>query len=153
MLFRSNGIAETLLGNHGDDVITCLNGASSINGNDGNDTIIAGGGNDSINGEDGDDSISGGDGNDTIIATDGGDFLAGGDGNDQINAGGDDDVLTGAMATTRCWVAEAAMYSKVVTAMTTSTAKVGPTLSPATKAWMSSPIRPRRLTSSSCSPR
>jgi Ca2+-binding RTX toxin-like protein len=91
----SNGIAETLLGNHGDDVITCLNGASSINGNDGNDTIVAGGGDDSINGDDGDDSINGGDGNDTIIGGDGNDSIDAGIGNDSVVGGDGDDTIQG----------------------------------------------------------
>lgn len=94
-ILGSNGIAETLLGNHGDDVITCLNGASSINGNDGNDTIIAGGGNDIINGEDGDDSIDGGDGNDTIIGHDGNDSIDAGAGNDNVTGGDGDDTILG----------------------------------------------------------
>ncbi len=94
-ILGSNGIAETLLGNHGDDLITALNGASSINGNDGNDTIMAGGGNDSINGEDGDDSIDGGDGNDTIIGHDGNDSIDSGAGNDNVTGGDGDDTLLG----------------------------------------------------------
>jgi Ca2+-binding RTX toxin-like protein len=94
-ILGSNGLAETLLGNHGDDVITCLNGASSINGNDGNDTILAGGGNDSINGEDGDDSISGGDGDDTIIGHDGNDTVLAGTGDDNVTGGDGDDSLSG----------------------------------------------------------
>ena len=95
-ILGSNGIAETLLGNHGDDLITGLNGASSINGNDGNDTIVAGGGNDSINGEDGDDSIDGGAGDDTIIGHDGNDSIDAGTGNDNVTGGdGDDSILGG----------------------------------------------------------
>ena len=94
-ILGSNGIAETLLGNHGDDVITCLDGASSINGNDGNDTIIGGGGNDSINGEDGDDSIDGGDGDDVIIGHDGNDTIDSGAGNDDVTGGDGDDLIAG----------------------------------------------------------
>lgn len=94
-ILGSNGIPETLLGNHGDDVITCLDGASSINGNDGNDTIVAGAGNDSINGEDGDDSIDGGDGDDIIIGHDGDDTIDAGAGNDDVTGGDGDDLITG----------------------------------------------------------
>ncbi len=94
-ILGSNGIAETLLGNHGDDLITGLDGASSINGNDGNDTIIAGGGNDSLNGEDGDDSIDGNDGNDTIIGHDGNDTVDAGAGNDDVTGGDGDDSIVG----------------------------------------------------------
>ncbi|MBC7821639.1 MAG: hypothetical protein IAG10_32535, partial [Planctomycetaceae bacterium] len=95
-ILGSNGIAETLLGNHGNDVITCLDGDSSINGNDGNDTITAGGGNDSINGEDGDDSIAGGDGDDTIIGHDGDDTVDAGAGNDDVTGGDGQDLIAGA---------------------------------------------------------
>ena len=94
-ILGSDGIAETLLGNHGDDVITCLDGASSINGNDGNDTIVGGGGNDTINGEDGDDSIDGGDGDDIIIGHDGNDTIDGGAGNDNVTGGEGNDLIAG----------------------------------------------------------
>ena len=94
-ILGSAGIAETLLGNHGDDVITCLDGASSIDGGDGNDTITAGGGNDTITGGDGDDSISGGDGNDSIDAHDGNDTVDAGAGNDNVDGGDGDDSITG----------------------------------------------------------
>ena len=105
-ILGSAGIAETLLGNHGDDVITCLDGNSSIDGGDGNDVITAGGGNDTINGGDGDDSIDGGDGNDVIIGHDGNDTIDagagddsadGGDGNDLISGGAGNDTLNGMM--------------------------------------------------------
>lgn len=94
-ILGSNGIAETLLGNHGDDLIVCLDGASSINGNDGNDTIMAGGGNDSINGEDGNDSINGGAGDDTIIGHDGDDSIDAGTGNDNVTGGDGNDTILG----------------------------------------------------------
>lgn len=94
-ILGSAGIPETLLGNHGDDVITALDGGSSINGNDGNDTIISGIGNDTINGEDGDDSISSGDGNDVIIGHDGNDTIDAGAGNDDVSGGDGDDSITG----------------------------------------------------------
>ncbi len=94
-ILGSDGIVETLLGNHGDDVITCLDGASSINGNDGNDTIVGGGGNDTINGEDGDDSIDGGDGDDIIIGHDGNDTIDGGADNDDVTGGDGDDLIAG----------------------------------------------------------
>ncbi len=94
-ILGSDGIAETLMGNHGDDVITCLDGASSINGNDGNDTITAGDGNDTINGEDGDDSIDGGDGDDSIIGHDGNDTVDAGAGNDDVAGGDGDDLISG----------------------------------------------------------
>ncbi len=88
---------ETLIGNHGDDLITCQFGNSTVFAGDGNDTIDGGGGNDQIFAEDGNDSVLGGDGNDTIDAHDGDDFVDAGAGNDSVIGGdGEDSIIAGA---------------------------------------------------------
>ena len=68
------GLAATIVGTQGADV---------INGTAGNDVIDARGGNDEVWGHGGDDVICGGPGNDTLQGGDGDDKLAGQQGRDQ----------------------------------------------------------------------
>ena len=94
-ILGSNGIDETLLGNHGEDLITCQIGNSTVLGGDGNDTITGGGGNDNLMGEDGNDSIDAGAGDDTVDGHDGTDVLVAGGGNDSVTGGDGEDLIQG----------------------------------------------------------
>jgi Ca2+-binding RTX toxin-like protein len=80
------GLAPTIVGTPGDDIIRGTAGDDVINGLGGNDAIFGGGGNDVICGGPGSDKLSGGSGDDRIF---------GGDGNDGLNGGSGDDVLAG----------------------------------------------------------
>ncbi len=94
-IFGSVDIDETLIGNHGDDVITCFDGSSTVFGGDGNDSILGAGGNDSLLGDDGNDSIDAGSGNDTIDGHDGNDVIIAGAGNDSATGGDGEDLIQG----------------------------------------------------------
>ena len=84
----ANGVAQTLLGTEGQDI---------INGGGGADIISGFGENDIIDGGTGIDSIAGGAGNDTIAGGDGNDMLNGDAGNDIFNyvIGDDADAVNG----------------------------------------------------------
>jgi Ca2+-binding RTX toxin-like protein len=91
-----NGLAATIVGTPGDDVIDGTAGADVIAGLDGNDVIRGGLGNDVICGGPGEDNLSGQGGNDTLFGDQGDDVLDGGEGgccNVATNTG--DDVLYG----------------------------------------------------------
>lgn len=88
---------DVLNGTAGDDVIVGLGGNDVINGGTGYDLICAGSGNDSINGGAGNDNIDAGHGNNQINGGNGDDTVASGDGNDTVNGGnGNDAISTGA---------------------------------------------------------
>lgn len=102
--FECNGLAATLIGSIGDDVlvgtnsddvIVSLGGNDTISGLGGNDTICAGEGDDFVDGGDGDDFISGGNGRDKLNGDGGTDEIDGGSGNDNIRGGSDSDLLFG----------------------------------------------------------
>jgi hypothetical protein len=78
-----NGLAATIVGTAGDDVLI---------GTPGNDVIAGLGGSDTIRGAAGNDVICGGDGDDRLIGGDGDDRLDGGVGNDRCNGGTGTDV-------------------------------------------------------------
>jgi Ca2+-binding RTX toxin-like protein len=80
------GLAPTILGTAGDDVITGTPGNDVIHGLDGNDRIDGGGGND---------VICGGVGRDEIYGGSGDDLLSGGRGRDRLVGGADTDRLLG----------------------------------------------------------
>jgi Ca2+-binding RTX toxin-like protein len=80
------GLAPTIVGTAGNDV---------INGTAGNDVIVGVAGNDTINGGGGNDTICGGIGNDTINAGPGTDNVRGDPGADVINGDADNDTLLG----------------------------------------------------------
>jgi Ca2+-binding RTX toxin-like protein len=80
------GLAATILGTMGDDVLT---------GTAGDDVIRARKGNDVIDGNGGNDVICGGAGADRITAGDGGDRIAGGTGPDSIVSGAGSDTVRG----------------------------------------------------------
>ena len=95
----ASGLAQTLSGGDGADIITggtaddSLDGgagADTIQGGAGADTILAGGENDSVQGGAGADSIEGGAGSDTLEGGGDADTILGGGGNDSIlgDAGG-----------------------------------------------------------------
>jgi len=72
-----NDLANTLVGNSGDNI---------LDGGSGNDTLKAG---------DGADTVHGGLGNDQLLGEDGGDTLYGEAGNDTLNGGAGDDFIYG----------------------------------------------------------
>ena len=80
------GLAPTILGTEGDDVII---------GTSGPDVILAGAGHDRIDGRGGNDVICGGPGRDIIRGSDGADRIDGGGGRDRIIGGRGDDTLRG----------------------------------------------------------
>ncbi|WP_375553753.1 VWD domain-containing protein [Roseovarius mucosus] len=88
-------LADTLIGNSGDDVLRGEGGDDGVFGQSGNDILDGGAGNDSIAGADGNDLISGGLGNDNIGGGLGNDTIDGGEGDDIIGAGFGDDSVTG----------------------------------------------------------
>jgi Ca2+-binding RTX toxin-like protein len=90
-----NGLAPTIAGTPGDDVIYGGNGTDVIMGLGGNDIIYGGNGNDTICGDAGNDTIYGGNGNDALYGNSGDDALDGGNGNDALDGGTENDNLTG----------------------------------------------------------
>ncbi len=90
-----NGLAATIIGTNGDDVIVGTNKADVIVTFGGNDTITGGNGADVICSGFGDDVIDGGNGKDYIDAGAGDDVVDGGNGKDVIFGGADDDYLDG----------------------------------------------------------
>ncbi|MEE9416556.1 MAG: matrixin family metalloprotease, partial [Acidimicrobiales bacterium] len=91
-----NGVAVTIAGTNGNDILVGSAGDDVILGRSGNDTIYGNGGNDIICGSTGSDTIFGGEGDDTIMGDGGDDVLRGGDGNDLVYGGsGDDNIKTG----------------------------------------------------------
>ena len=103
-----NGLAATIVGTSGNnvlngtagnDVIVGLGGHDTINGLGGNDTICGGmdgmvsDGNDTITTVGGNDWINAGDGNNTVVAGAGTNTVTSGGGNDAITTGNDDDTI------------------------------------------------------------
>jgi Ca2+-binding RTX toxin-like protein len=88
---------DWLYGESGNDTIEGGDGFDHIWGGDGDDTIIGGSGGDVLYGEAGDDSITGGSGADTIEGGAGNDTINGGVNGDTIDGGdGNDDLVGGA---------------------------------------------------------
>jgi len=86
---------EVLVGTPGDDVIVGRGGDDVILALEGNDLICAGGGNDTIWGGDGWDTLWGGEGADVLHGGAGRDRLYGEEGNDTLWGGPDGDALYG----------------------------------------------------------
>ena len=84
-LISTSGVAQTLTGNSGDNVITGGIGATTVFASNGNDTVFGGAGNDSLDGGQGNDRLDGGTGSDTMI---------GGLGNDTFVVDSYADVVT-----------------------------------------------------------
>ena len=82
-----NGLAATIIGTPGDDVIVGTNGNDVIVSFGGNDTITSGNGEDVICAGYGDDVVDGGNGKDVIFGEQGDDSLAGGNGKDTLDGG------------------------------------------------------------------
>lgn len=77
------GLAETITGNIGNNVIRGVGGSDRLNGGGGDDRLIAGNGTGSIlSGGPGDDTLKGGNGADTLNGGSGADTMYGGAGND-----------------------------------------------------------------------
>jgi Ca2+-binding RTX toxin-like protein len=101
------GVATTIIGTEGADVIRGTDRRDVISGEGGRDRIYGLGGNDLICGGDGGDRIEGGRGNDVILGLDDVDRLYGGGGDDRVFGGnsgdhvhggyGDDELHTGAV--------------------------------------------------------
>ncbi|WDE02581.1 calcium-binding protein [Thalassomonas actiniarum] len=99
---QGTDLADTLMGDNTDNVLTGLAGEDFIFGRGGNDTLfggegddeLAGGiGNDILNGGSGDDELYVDDGNNTLNGDEGADELYGGEGDDTLNGGAGDDEL------------------------------------------------------------
>jgi Ca2+-binding RTX toxin-like protein len=88
---------DVLTGTPGDDVIRARRGNDVIDGDGGNDVVCAGPGADTVTTADGNDRIAGGTGPDTIVSGGGHDRVRGGVGADDLSTGeGDDSVAAGA---------------------------------------------------------
>jgi Ca2+-binding RTX toxin-like protein len=90
-----DGLAPTIVGTPGDDILSGTTGVDVIVGLGGDDQIYGHGGSDRICGHDGDDLLVGGDGADRLIGHSGDDTLRGGDGLDLLRGGRGDDTLEG----------------------------------------------------------
>ena len=89
------GLAPTIVGSEGDDVISGTTGPDVIHGLGGNDTIRGRGGDDVICGGAGKDTLKGGVGNDKLFGQAGRDTLEGWDGRDTLKGGTGSDELLG----------------------------------------------------------
>jgi Ca2+-binding RTX toxin-like protein len=105
------GVACTITGTDGDDVLEGTEGADvicglagndSITGLGGNDTLRGGAGNDTVKGGAGDDLVRGGAGNDALRGGPGNDTVKGGGGNDNLKGGSGNDALRGGRGTDTC---------------------------------------------------
>ncbi|SDO54390.1 ExeM/NucH family extracellular endonuclease [Geodermatophilus sp. DSM 45219] len=83
---RCNGLAPTIRGTAGDDVLS---------GTTGPDVVVGLGGDDVVEGGNGDDVVCGGAGDDTLAGDNGADVLLGGSGTDALDGGNGDDTLVG----------------------------------------------------------
>jgi len=90
-----NGLAATIVGTSGDDVLEGTSGDDVIVALGGNDAVYGKGGDDTICGHAGDDLLYGGRGEDTIYGGDGNDMLAGSYDEDYLSGGNGDDRLIG----------------------------------------------------------
>jgi VCBS repeat-containing protein len=105
------GVAATIVGTPGDDVIRGTNGDDVIVGGRGDDRINGRGGDDLICGRSGDDTIRGGSGDDRVRGWRGDDVIKGGAGDDRLLGGlqadkllggSGDDILNGGPASDEC---------------------------------------------------
>lgn len=91
------GIASTVYGGAGNDMLHGGRGNDTLDGGDGNDTLFGFLGNDTLRGGAGNDWLFGGAGNDTLDGGDGNDWLYGEAGSDVLNGGEGDDWLFGGL--------------------------------------------------------
>jgi predicted extracellular nuclease len=106
-----NGLAATIVGTPGDDVIVGTNqsdvivsfgGDDTISGGNGDDVICAGYGNDDVDGGNGKDLVFGEQGDDTVAGDNGKDSLDGGAGIDDADGGNGVDVCANFEAVLNC---------------------------------------------------
>lgn len=89
------GLATSLSGGTGNDLLLGGAAADFLNGGAGNDTAAGNSGSDTINGGSGRDSLDGGDGDDTVSGQgSSGDVLTGGPGIDRVNGGAGVDTVS-----------------------------------------------------------
>lgn len=100
---NTTGIADSIYGGGGDDVLSGGRAKSYVRGGAGHDTINGGAGSDQIYGDDGNDKINGDDGNDEIHGGDGNDMINGGAGNDRLYGDRGKDTLNGGDGTDRIY--------------------------------------------------
>ncbi|MGY1738874.1 ExeM/NucH family extracellular endonuclease [Geodermatophilus sp. SYSU D00684] len=91
---RCDGLAPTIRGTAGDDVLRGTNGVDVIMGLGGDDTITGGNADDVVCGGAGDDRLSGENGDDLLLGGFGVDTLDGGNGDDTLVGGPGTDTLT-----------------------------------------------------------
>lgn len=96
------GIAATIVGTPGDDVLSGTNDSDVFQGRGGDDVFKGGGGNDVVCGGGGSDLLVGGDGRDRLFGQAGDDVLKGGDGRDLLVGGAGLDVGNGGPGTDTC---------------------------------------------------
>jgi len=96
------GLAPTIVGTPGNDVLSGTGAADVIAGLGGNDTISGAGGNDVICGGGGNDTLNGNTGNDRLFGELGDDTLSGGNGNDWLDGGEGNDALAGNAGNDTC---------------------------------------------------
>lgn len=82
-----NGLAATIVGTSGDDVLQGTSGVDVIAAGAGNDVVDGKGGDDIICGDAGDDELNGGKGDDLLLGGSGHDILSGNGGSDTVNGG------------------------------------------------------------------
>lgn len=102
-VYYCEGVAATIVGTPGDDLLNGTAGADIIVGLGGNDTINGKGGNDIICGGSGNDIIKGDSGSDLLKGDDGMDSLLGGSGNDILKGGQGDNLLEGGSGHDQLW--------------------------------------------------
>ncbi|MEE9416959.1 MAG: glycosyl hydrolase [Acidimicrobiales bacterium] len=90
-----NGLAPTIIGTRGNDIIVGTSGNDVIVGRGGNDRIDAGLGYDTVCGGGGDDRITGGEHHDYLSGGSGSDRIEGGPGNDTLLGNGGSDIVRG----------------------------------------------------------
>ena len=83
------------IGTEGDDTITWIESAATLNGGLGNDILTTGAFADTLNGGSGNDTLDAGSGADSLLGGIGNDTLRGGAGNDTLDGGAGNDALRG----------------------------------------------------------
>ncbi len=101
-VFRCRGMAATIVGTEGDDVLVGTRGADVIYADDGDDIVRGGGGADIICGGTGNDQLWGNAGRDGLFGGPGNDVLRGGRGGDELGGGVGNDVADGGLHVDAC---------------------------------------------------
>ena len=90
-----SNLADTIRGDHRDNILVGLDGDDVLAGGDGGDRLEGGSGNDLLSGGNGHDSLAGGDGADRLSGGRGNDTISGDADNDLIHGGQGEDTLHG----------------------------------------------------------